>query len=144
MLIVLPILDALSTTWPLQLGVAAWRYGTIGITSNYLLTPLMGLLFAVVAARVLEQRGAMRFLGVLSWIGGLLTLTMLVVFLLDSAEIHHQVVAEAMPTFKLGVVKAAGKLAVFSVFLIVLGFVSWRAAPAAAVEPSEGLLVRGR
>lgn len=134
MLVALPVIDVLSTTWPPQPGLAEWRYGTIGISSNYLLTPLMGVLFAAVASHLLADTRLQRVIAGLSGAAALAVALMLLAFLLDAAQVRQAVAPEAVTTFKLGVAKAAIKLAVFAAFLGFVGVVAWRAVPRRSAE----------
>ena len=42
LLVVLPVLDFATNVWPFQPGLAVWRYGSVGLFSGYMLTPLLG------------------------------------------------------------------------------------------------------
>ena len=43
MLVVIPAVDLLSNMVPLRVGDPAWRYGTLGLGSGFMLTPLLGM-----------------------------------------------------------------------------------------------------
>src|SRR5512137_1497932 len=55
--VALPIIDTLTQVWPVALGSPTWRYGAVGLGSNYLVSLVFGMwLLCFVAAQRLDRR----------------------------------------------------------------------------------------
>ena len=109
LLIAIPVLDYVTNVWPLQTGEVRWRYGSIGILAGFLLTPLMGVLFALVAGAVLNHRVLLRILAVVSMVVAGLLLACIGLFTLDALQVRATVPLESRPAFDVGAIKAAVK-----------------------------------
>jgi hypothetical protein len=57
LLVVTPLVDLVANVWPPRLSAVEWRFGTFGLLSGFLLTPLLGMVLATAAAALLEHRG---------------------------------------------------------------------------------------
>jgi hypothetical protein len=124
--IVTPAADFIANVAPFQFGDAHWRYGTVGLLSGFLLTPLLGLLISTVAAQLLAQPRMQMFLGIFNLTAAILLSLALVFFVLDVLEVRHSVPTEAHPTFDVGSLKALGKHLTVVPALLWLGVVNLR------------------
>lgn len=139
-LLVIPVVDVLSQVWPPRPSLAEWRYGTLGLMSNYFLTPLLGLVLAGAAAFLVGSRRAQRIMALIALVGAAAMLIAVAAFSLDVLQVRQSVVAEAMPMFKIGALKAAGKLVVYFACLAILGIGYWKASappPNAPAAPPD-------
>jgi hypothetical protein len=127
-LFVIPLVDVASQVWPLRPGLAEWRYGTIGLISNYFLTPVLGLILAGAAAVSSGHRRVQRALGGAGLAIAAVTVVLGLAFALDVVQLRRQVSAEALPMFRTGALKAAFKLVVYVVCYGLLGVAYWRGA----------------
>jgi hypothetical protein len=126
LLIVIPLSDALPALWPPRPAEAEWRFGSVGLLSGALMTPLLGVFLALVAATVLAHR---RVLVAAAY--ALLALAALLViaaalFLLDFLEVRSRVQAAVRPAFLGAAAKAAWKMALGTAVLVALGLTARR------------------
>jgi hypothetical protein len=134
-LFITPLVDVVTITWPPQFGLAEWRYGFLGNSANYLLTPVLGLAVAGFGADFLNHRGMQRLVAVLCILMAIASLGGLGAFTLDVIEVRQAVVDEAMPTFSAGAMKAGFKLGLTGIVLLAMSISFWRASRVArAVE----------
>lgn len=123
LLIATPVFDFVTSVLPLRLGNIEWRFAAVGLLSGFLLTPLLGILVATLAALIARHR---LFLTVLAWSSLILAtgLALLVVaFALDILQLRSVVTADAAPQFQSAAIKAVVK---HVSFLIVLSWLAWK------------------
>jgi hypothetical protein len=87
LLIVISLLDFGATVWPFRLGDVDWRYGTVGLLSGFLLTPLLGVVLVMLVATLLGSRAVVRATAVACLMGAVLGLLALAGFLLDTLQV---------------------------------------------------------
>jgi hypothetical protein len=105
-----PALDLASNLLPFAPGNLRWRYGAVGLTTGFLLTPLLGVALASAVAVQLEHRrmrGVLRVLHALTVIAFLLAAGL---FALDVLQLRPAVLPESRPEFDIGAMKAMLKL----------------------------------
>ena len=129
LLVATPAVDVLTQVWPLQPGSMVWRYGFLGFLGNNLLTPLLGLTLAGVAAMLAESRLALRLLSWTALAAGVGLLALLAFFSLDVLQLRASVAPEARPAFQVGAAIAAGKYVVAVLGYGLLGRAAWRSLP---------------
>jgi hypothetical protein len=93
-LFITPLLDASSRILPMRPGEVGWRFGAMGIVFNTLVTPLLGLFLAMLAAAVLEHRRTLRTLSVASYVATVVVALSLVLFVFDYLQARAGVVAD--------------------------------------------------
>lgn len=128
--IITPIADIVTNVWPLEPGSVQWRFGFFGVTSNYLVAPMFGLLMLVVIAAIAEHTGMLLMGVVLSAVTGVLVLLSTLIYGLDVLQLRNAVRPEAEFAFRVGSAKSLFKLTATSIALLVLaigGFRAWRA-----------------
>ena len=141
--LVSPAADVVANAWPLEPGNMQWRFGAAGITSNYLLSVVMGLAVGVAVAAAAGGRAALWVFAVLSLLTGALLAATALFFPLDVLQLKNSVRPEALGMFAIGASKAELKIAVSAVALLLLGIAGCRLArgPGARAR-STPLLVR--
>lgn len=82
-LVASPLVDLLSTAWPLRFGDLSWRYGFLGLGAGYLHTPMIGVVLAAAVAYWQDHAGVLRALGVASLLAAAALLPVLVFWPLD-------------------------------------------------------------
>jgi hypothetical protein len=138
--VLLPIIDTFSQTWPTAFSNPGWRYGTIGIGANYLISMLLGALGLSALAATGQHRRTLRFLAVLDGIAMLVLLVAVIGFLLDAVQVRSGIPAGEVGTrrtFDIGAAKAAFKYVLSAVVLAWLALASWKRASAVRREADE-------
>jgi len=131
--VVLPIIDTFSQTWPITLSSPGWRYGTIGIGANYLISILFGTLGIIALAADGEHRRTLRVMSVLCGIATVIALVAMIGFLLDAIQVRAGIPAGETRTrrlFDIGGAKAALKYVLAALVFGWLTFAAWRRAKA--------------
>ena len=144
--VLLPLMDIVTQTWPLAPASPTWRYGTVGLGSNYLVSVVFGMgLLCYVAARR-NHRTVLLTLTILcaAFAAGALIATL--GFVLDVLQIRPTVPrgqAGALRTFDLGAIKALVKYlasAFVLAWLAVAELRARRAMPRAAKDETPRLV----
>jgi len=141
LLVATPLVDVLANVWPIRLGDAGWRYGAIGVTSGYVLTPLLGIALACLLATALRHRTMLRVLVVVCLAAGVVLVAAAVDFGLDAIQVSHNVPATpalARWSFNVGVAKALFKHLTAAVALAWLGLATRRASRAVSPTSEHG------
>lgn len=63
-LILSPLVDLISTVWPLRPGDLSWRYGLLGLLGSYVHTAVLGFALGMAAAYVEERNTLLRVFAV--------------------------------------------------------------------------------
>jgi hypothetical protein len=87
-LVTSPLIDLVSTAWPLRPTDLSWRYGFIGLGAGYLSTPILGLVLAAAVAYWQGDAGALRTLGILSAVVAVAMLPLLAMWPLDFLQMR--------------------------------------------------------
>ena len=125
-----------SSIWPLRAGEATWRFGAAGLFSRALMTPILGLLVALVTAAALEHRRFARVLSVFGFLGSLLAIFALGLFGLDTLQTRASVRPEATTAFDTAWIVAAVKYVLGAFVALLLGIGGWKVSRTPAVgEP---------
>ncbi|MGA2382723.1 MAG: hypothetical protein ABSG61_04735 [Gemmatimonadales bacterium] len=145
--VLMPALDTFAQMWPPALGEPAWRYGTVGIGANYLISALFGMLLMCLVAGLRQHRRTLRVLAIVNGVLAVVLLLAALGFALDVLQVRMGVPkdnARAMWLFKAGAAKAELK---YLVSVVVLGWLAlasrraWRAIQPQASD-EEPKLVR--
>ena len=126
-LIVSPAIDYLFTVWPVRAGDVQWRYGSLGILSGFLHTPLLGVVFLLGFAAVLGHRIVIRVVSIACVVLVPLVLIVEAVFALDMLQVRVAVPEEARSVYDTGAAKAAIKYMLMALALAWLGIAGIRA-----------------
>lgn len=122
------VMDAISNAWPFAPGVVQWRYGAIGLTSNFLLTLTLGVLVACATAAWRGHGRTLRVFGVLLLLLALALAIAALTFVLDALTLTQQVPPDDMRQFRVGAMKAVAKMLGTAIVFGWLGAASWRGA----------------
>ncbi len=130
LLVAVPLGDFLLNIWPLRWADEQWRYGSVGLFSGFLLTPLLAVLIAGAVSVFAGHRRAARMLGILNIIVAVLLVLTLAGFALDVLQIRRAVpdVKDAQWTFDVAAYKASAKYILTVIALAWLGRAELRAA----------------
>jgi hypothetical protein len=131
--VLLPLADTFAQVWPPSFGNPGWRYGTVGLGANYLISVLFGMLLMTLVANFRWHRRTLTFLGILDLVMALVALLGTMSFLLDAAQVRMGVPRDnmqALRIFDIGAEKAVFKYLLSEVVLVWMGVASWRAAKA--------------
>lgn len=138
--ILLPIVDTITQTWPVTVSSPGWRYGTIGIGANYLISVLLGTLGLVTLAAVGGRRRTLKVLGVLCGIATVLSLVAVIGFMLDALQVRAGIPqgdARTRTMFDIGGAKAALKYVLSALMFGWLAVAAWRRSSALPRGKSE-------
>ena len=126
-LFVEPLSDAFFAVWPFRPAVRGWRFGSVGIFSGGLMTPLLALFVVTCTAVVIGHRRVRRVVG---WLAAVLCLFLVLitgVFVFDAvgtAPTLEEVEGLSESQFRGTVVRAVVKLALGAA---AAGALSWAA-----------------
>ena len=128
LLVVVPVADALTRTWPLRPGDERWRFGTLGIVFSAMVTPLLGVFLAMVTAALLEHGRTLWVIAVVTLVVAVAALAAIPAFGLDYLQLRASVTAEAMAGFDSAARKALVVGSLGGIVTLALGISGWRTA----------------
>ena len=148
--VVSPIVDVVASVWPLLPSNPQWRYGSVGIAANYLVSGVFGMM---ALSAIAALRGHGRLLRVLAIVNAVVAVLMVITalgFILDVLQVRASVPRDNARTlwmFDVGAMKAEFKYLFGAVVIGWLAFASRRAgrvlAPSGA-EPAPPPLIHDR
>ena len=127
--VVMPIVDTLAQVWPPSVGNPSWRYGTVGIGANYLISVLFGMLLMTLVASFQWHSRTLRVLASLNLILAAVALLATLGFLLDALQVRPGIPRgnlQELRVFDIGAEKAAFKYVASVVVLAWMGIAAWR------------------
>lgn len=127
LLVVVPVLDAVTRTWPVRLGEMSWRFGALGIMFNTVVTPLLGLFIAQVVAALSEHGRALKWLSIVTLVGSVGLVLASGLFALDYLQIRASVASGNEAPFDAAAWKATAVGIGSAVVGAVIGISGWRA-----------------
>lgn len=121
-LVLVPLFETTIAIWPFGIGDRQWRFGAVGLYTGAMMTPLLGLLIALVIALYVRNRGMIRAIVVVGGAAAAVTLLSIPVFLMDAVQLRGDVDANAVTA-----VNVATGSAVFKMILaiVICGAVAW-------------------
>jgi hypothetical protein len=135
LLVATPFVDLVTQVGNIRPGDLVWRYGFLGFFANNLLTPLLGLTLAAVAAAMLGHRRLLRTLNFFCVLFALLLIGFAGIFSLDVLQVRSGVEPAAANAFKLGALIALSKYLAGAAGLLFLAWTGrrtiagWQASP---------------
>ena len=123
-----PLVDVVTNVYPFELGSVQWRYGAVGIMSNYLISGVFGLLLGTFAAVLGGHAKVLWVFFALNLALAVALVALLGLFALDVLQLRSMVRPEAADMFGIGAGKAALKLLLVAASLGLLGVVGFKAA----------------
>lgn len=138
LLIIVPMVQAVSQLWPMQLGNIQWRFQAAGSLSSVLLLPFLGLVVMALIARATESRGVSRTIGVIAAVFTVALAGSLVLFVLDALQLKAIVSSRAMQGFQVASVRVGLITTLFVVLFAILAMTALRQPKGAAPAPVRG------
>ena len=126
LLIALPMLDFVTSVLPVSFGSIQWRFATLGLLSNFLMTPLLGMVAMIVVAAVREHLVFQRILAIINSLLTLLLIALLVLFVLDIVQLNASIPPEGLKNFQNAAFKAIVKHTTTILVLAWLAAAGWR------------------
>lgn len=109
LLVIIPIFDLFANVWPLRPGSLHWRFGTSGLLSGFLLTPLLGMALLTVVAALRARPATLTSLVLANAAGTLVLLAIVPLFTLDFLQLRGTVAPAEKALFDASAVKAVVK-----------------------------------
>jgi hypothetical protein len=132
-----PLLDLLSGLYPTNFGNATWRFGAVGLFSNFAMGLSLELFLIAVIALVANQRRVLLVLGVLSALLAVLLLGSAVLFVLDALQTRARVNPAVLHRFDFAAGGAVAKLLLYAVANLVLARGAFAAARRRTSRPTS-------
>lgn len=126
LLVGLPLLDFVTSVLPVFFVNTQWRYTTVGLFSNFLLTPLLGVGVMIAVAGIREHLVFQRVLATINGIVAVLLIALLVRFVLDIVTLTATIPPDGLKSFQNAAFKAIVKLAMTILVLTWLSTAGWR------------------
>lgn len=137
LLIATPVIDFATGVFPLRLDNIEWRFATVGLLSGFLLTPVLGIILAILVAALSGHDLVQRVIGFANIAIAVLFVALVVAFLLDIVQLRGVVQPESKGAFLSAAWKAVAKHTCFIVALAWLGVRGLRLAKSAAPAPAR-------
>jgi hypothetical protein len=115
-----PLLDLFSGLMPPNFGNATWRFGAVGLFSNFAMGLSLELFLMAVIALLANQRRVLLVLGVLSVLLAVVLLGSSVLFVLDALQTRARVAPAVMRRFDFAAGGAVAKLILYAVMNLTL------------------------
>jgi hypothetical protein len=125
-LILLPVLDVLAQVFPPPAMTRHWRFGAVGLVSERLLFPLLGLTIAVSVAVLRQHAATLRFLALMSLGSTVVGLILVADFALNSIQTWGGTPESARSSVAVMAAVALVKLLAGLAVLWTLGLIGWR------------------
>lgn len=126
LLIGLPLVDFVTSVLPVSVSNIQWRFATVGLLSNFLMTPMIGMGILIVVAAVREHLVFQRLLATTNGLIVLLLTAVLVFFALDIVQLNAMIPPEGLKSFQNAAFKAIVKYLASILVLTWLTAAGWR------------------
>ena len=127
-LAVLPLLQPVAGVLPPEPGEVRWRLRALGLLSQALPLPLLGMVVAVGTAALLSHRRLLRGLALLSLLLALASVTAAALLGMDLVQYHQMVAPELRDQYNVVGIFYLVAFGLASILLTWLAAVGWRAA----------------
>lgn len=132
-LVVLPVIDLVSTLMPLAPAATKWRFAPDSMFTGTLLTPLLGAAIAMIVAGLMNHRFVLRWIGIISLFAGVALLGISALLALDVVGLRAGAESDASLAIVLAGVRALIKNLVVAGSLFYIGLACRSAS--GAMEP---------
>ena len=139
-----PALEILATAYPFHPSLPTWRLAVRGLLAQTLPVPVFGVLLALVAAVLLNQRAAQKAVSLLCGVGAAVLLVGWVAFALDALQLRKSVRPQALAGFDMTVSRSALVMLYCMVVLVILAVLGMRTRGAAPQDREPATLIAGR
>ncbi len=110
LLIVIPTFDALMQVAPFRPSAAQWRFAAVGLLSNALMIPAVGVLLALYTSLTFDDAKLRNTIRIVSWIMVVVLLAATGFFALDSVQTRPAIRPQMQLSFLVASITAAVKL----------------------------------
>ncbi len=142
-LILIPFFDASMSVWPWRPGIVQWRFGALGLMSNALMIPAVGMLIILAIALLFGHGRTLRVFGALCTLAALVTGVSIFVFALDAVQTRVNVAESGRLSYTVASITAVGKLLLATLTLV--GFaIAGLCAPRDKIKTTSSPLVGGQ
>jgi hypothetical protein len=121
LLVVFPLSEVATSSWPVRALDPGWRYGALGFLSRALMTPMLGLGLAVMLAVTGRNDRFAFFITVLSFVSAVLLLAVASIMALDAQQVSYLLQEDLRPAFAATTVHALAKFGWASITMLLLG-----------------------
>jgi hypothetical protein len=137
-LLVVPLIDALHSIWPLRPGILQWRFGSVGVVSGGIMTPLLAELLIFSVAVILGHRWLQIGLASINALVAVIVMCVIILFALDSVQQSAAVRPDAMLSFKIAVAKTFLRLILTALATGSLAFAGYKSFLASRPRGGKG------
>jgi hypothetical protein len=139
------ILDVVGGVWPFHPDMVNWRVGTFGVALARLEFIALADALAVATAFYLDHRRVLAFLAVVHLLIGLVLLTGMALFALDSLQLRRTIRPERVRQLDIATLRTLALGGAASLACFALAITVWRTRQRQAKEakPREAILVTG-
>jgi hypothetical protein len=134
LLVALPLIEFTLTVWPLRPTLVLWRFGTLGLLTQAMMLPTLGMFVALVVAKHLEQRRVQFTLAGLAALVCVVQLAGLGLFLLDSLQARAVAAPEMQLNITATLIRAAIASFVYACIWAWMAVASFRGLPRVAQQ----------
>jgi hypothetical protein len=131
-MIVVPFLDTWVLTRPLDLGALTWRYEALGLVSQALAVPLLGVLVGVSVAVLMKHTAILRMIAVAAAVAAIILAGLVGEFVLDAQGFRELVRTDLVDTVDRAWLVAASKFGLGCLVMLAFASSSWKAGRRAA------------
>jgi uncharacterized membrane protein len=124
LLFLVPTIDGLLGTYPFHFGSAMWRFGAMGAMTRVIMTPMLALLMAMVAAGAWHHWKTLRRLGMLAAFIAVVIFLCVGLFGLDGIQVRAIATRTGQPAYTTATIYATIKYLVCDVAFAVM---AWKA-----------------
>lgn len=121
LLIVLPVVDYLTSIVPYLPASTKWRFASSALFSGFLLTPLLGLALALLVAGIMQHRQVLRWAGILSVVVAVALLGICALLALDIIELRATAESDVRMAIVLSGARAIFKNLIMAGALVFIG-----------------------
>ncbi|MBV6521718.1 MAG: hypothetical protein MNPFHGCM_01862 [Gemmatimonadaceae bacterium] len=121
-----PLLDFVTSVLPVSPTNIQWRFATVGLLSNFLMTPMLGLGIMIVVAAVREHLVFQRVLAIVNTVAALVLIAFVALFVLDIVQLNASIQPEGLKEFQSAAFKAVLKHISAIIVLCLFAAAGWR------------------
>jgi hypothetical protein len=126
--ILAPLVDIITNALPFVPGDMRWRFASLGIASNYLISVVFGAMLLGMLAVAADARIANYVLGALWCATAVIMLVLCVIYLLDTFQLLQDLPEGAETMYSIGAAKSVFKVLFSAAVLGTLGVIELRVA----------------
>lgn len=138
LLVILPIVDIVMISLPLEFGEVQWRFGFFGTLTRAANTPLLGIVIAFMLAAMLGHRRRLRAMSAFFVVIFVVALVVTILFALDALQVRTDFNPQFQRPFDRVMAVGMLKLIVGTALFGAFGFIGWGLSrPTQVASPSD-------